>query len=248
MGDRRRGSPPGTSRAGVTVTRREVFATAVSVVGVVVVLSIVVAAGARAAPSVTDRAILQAGVVQPRDLPTSWQQQPPRGTGRGKFAPIAACRQIQHVNDLGHRASHQESGTFFDPASLGHTTLASDVVIAFKDATRSSSFLAAYEDPRAATCLDKDFRRGLASRIRRLHPAITFAAIPGVQGIGDGSVGYEITISVTDRGQTQTVSNDNVIVKVGRAAIVLTTQNTGPLRDALLATIAARLAAAQASG
>src|SRR5262249_2856954 len=128
------------------------------VVAIALSLCVVFAAGARAAPSVADRAILQAGTVQPRDLPDAWQQQPPRGTSRHKFARIAACRQIQHVNDLGHRAPHQESGTYFDPMSLGDTTTASDVVVAFKDATRAGAFLAAYEGPRAATCLDKDFR------------------------------------------------------------------------------------------
>jgi hypothetical protein len=219
------------------------------VVGVTIALasSAVFAAAGLAAPSAADQAILQAGIVQPRDVPDAWQQQPPRGSGRGKFAPITACRQIQHVNDVGHRAPHQESGTYFDPASLGHTTLASDVVIAFKDATAAAAFLAAYQAPRAATCLDKDFRRGLASRIRKLHPTITFAPIPEVQGIGDGSVGYEITLTVTDQGQTQTVMNDNVIVKVGRAAIVLTSQDADAVRGVLLATVAARLAAAQAA-
>jgi hypothetical protein len=217
------------------------------VVALALALGATFAADALAAPSAADLSILQAGVVQPRDLPVAWQQEPQRGTGRRKFAKIAACRPIRHANDLGRRAPHQESGTWFDPGSLGHTTLASDVVIAFEDTSRSAAFLAVYEDPRAATCLDKDFRRGLASRIKRLHPKITFAPIPGVNAIGDGSVGYEITISVTTQGQTQTVTNDNVIVKVGRAAIVLTTQNAGAVRDALLHTIAARLATAQAA-
>lgn len=170
---------------------------------------------------------------------------PPRDNGRNKFASIAACREIQRVNDAGHRAPHRESGTWFDPASQGQTTLASDVVVAFKQASSADAFLAAYQDPKAAKCLETDFRRGLAPRIKKLHPTITFTAIPDANGIGGGSVGYEIVLTVTTPDVTQTVVNDNVVMKVGRAALVLTTQDTGPLRNLILATLASRLAVAQ---
>ena len=125
-------------------------------------------------------------------------------------------------------------------------TLASDVVVAYKDNAGADAFLAAYQDPKAATCLETDFRRGLAARIKKLHPTITFAAIPDANGIGGGSVGYEITLTVSTPDVTQTVVNDNVVMKVGRAALVLTTQDTGPLRNLILATLAARLTTAQA--
>jgi len=209
-------------------------------------LGVVATAPAGAAPSAPDQAILQAGVVQPVDLPTGWSQLPPRGSGgRARFLGIAACRAIQKVNDAGHKAPHRQSGTWYDPANAAQTTIASDVVVAFKDAAGADAFLAAYQAPKAVQCLEKDARSKLPKRVKELHPTITFAPIADATSFGGGSAGYELTISVTTQGQTQVVVNDNVVMKVGRAALVLTTQDT-PLRNQLLGTLASRLAAAGA--
>jgi hypothetical protein len=180
-------------------------------------------ASAGSKPSGKDAAILEAGVISATDVPSSWTPSPQPDTGSKDFTGIAACKQIRSVTDAARKSVPGVlSPRFTDPASSGAATRAADAVLAFKSVGAASKYVQAYQASDAGTCYQKALEHTYSTSGLHVSP------IPGLEGVGDAIVGYEVAASVAVQGQRLPVYFDVIVVRAGRAIVRFQFVSVGP--------------------
>jgi hypothetical protein len=219
---------PGSS--GDHRVRRAGGRTVLTVVLVVVLMLAVARPLAAAAKplSARDRAILAAGVIQRSDAPTGWIAHK-QGAGTGpQFKGIAACKQLGTVvNAALLTVPHRLSSEFSDPTSGSQTTVMANTAYAFKDVAAADSYVAAYRGTNVPTCFSQSAQRAVKGSLHGLTATINVSPLTNLAGLGDGEVGYSVTLTVSAQGQQQTFYDDLVAVRVGRAVLGFNFQNLG---------------------
>jgi hypothetical protein len=204
--------------------RNGVWRAAMLSTGLVVTLALPApGASAGSKPSGKDAAILGAGVISATDVPSNWTLSPQRDTGSKDFTGIAACKQIQSVTDAARKSVPRIlSPRFTDPASPGAATRAEDAVLAFKSVGAASKYVQAYQSSHAGTCYQKALEHTNSTSGLHVSP------IPGLAGVGDTIVGYEVAASAAVQGQRLPVYFDVIVVRAGRAIVRFQFVSMGP--------------------
>jgi hypothetical protein len=120
-------------------------------------------------------------------------------------------------------------------------------VYAFKDETAAGKFLANFQGDAAGTCLQKSLEKSPVGK--RAGGSPTSSPVTDLQGVGDGSVGHELTVDLPVQGQLTPAYIDFIAVGVGRAFIGFGFSNLseriaeGP---AIVQAVVARVSEAQA--
>ncbi len=86
---------------------------------------------------------------------------------------------------------------------------------AFKDETAAGKFLANFQGDAAGTCLQKSLEKSPVGK--RAGGSPTSSPVTDLQGVGDGSVGHELTVDLPVQGQLTPAYIDFIAVGVGRA-------------------------------
>jgi hypothetical protein len=194
--------------------RRQRLAARLLVVGVPSLVAMLAAPAAAAKPLSTS-AILKAGVLSARDVPSTWVSTP-RTAAPDPFPRGAVCRTLAAAERVARRSPHAASPQFSDPES-GNTTEADNSVYALPSAAAAHRYLAAYAAGTASAC----FQLVLTDAVGTSASVALVPLTTQLAGLGDESAGYEGTVQGTNgAGQAVALVADVVAVRVGRAVTV----------------------------
>jgi len=188
----------------------------VTAVVVATAVGLTVGAGASARPvGLSDAAILRAGVIRAKDVPTTWAAVKQSSTA-SPYTGVSPCRAINAAEETAkRRVPRARSPEFTDTQSAG-TTMADDTVYAFPNVTAAGRYLSVYQASSTGLCLQTVLAKAVG-------PAGTATVAPltaQLQGLGDANAGYEGTIQGTSQqGQPIALVADLVAVRVGRAVV-----------------------------
>jgi hypothetical protein len=212
----------------------------------VVLLLAVATPAASAAPSARDRAILTARVIQAHDVPAGWVAHKQGAGTATRFKGIAACKDLAPVlNAALLTVPHRLSAEFSDPSSGTQTTRVANTAYAFKDEGVAAHYVAAYRATSVPTCFTKSLQRAVRSSLQGANATIGVAPLTNLAGLGDDEVGYSVTLTVSTQGQPQTLYNDIVAIRVGRAVLGFNFQSLGaelPMGPAIIRQASNRVA------
>jgi hypothetical protein len=204
-------------------------------------------APAAAAQSKSDKAILKAGVVTKGDVPPDWTSKKGSSSDQA-YKGIAECEEIKTALDNAKKKTPRaQSREYEEPGTRG-TTSAENTVYAFKNTSAAEKFLSGYQASDASTCFQKGTEKVAKSQSGAGVPSVS--PVTDLEGVGDGAVGYEITIPISLAGRSATVYLDLIAVRVGRAFVGFNFSNLdGPIPDgpAIVQAVVARVAEAQGS-
>jgi hypothetical protein len=229
------------------VSRRRGRAAVTAVVALVLALAAEAPAAAAAKPlSARDRAILAAGVIQRSDVAPGWAAQK-QGPGTAtQFKGIAACKPLATVVAAAARTvPHRASSSYSDPTSSTQSTMVANTAYAFKDVAAADSYLGAYRGSSVSTCFTQALQRAVKGSLNGLTGTINVAPLTNLTGLGDAEVGYSLTLTISAQGQQETLYDDLVAVRVGRAFLGFNFQNLGaelPTGPTIIRTTTSRVA------
>lgn len=213
--------------------------------GLVVLLGVAIPP-AGAAASARDRAILGAGVIRRSDVPAGWTSQKQNGGSGPRYTRTAACKSLATVvNGAARTVPHRLSPDFSDPAVATQTTLAANAAYAFKDVTAAGGYLDAYRAAGVPACFAQALLRALKGSLQGGSPTVNVAPLTNLAGLGDDEVGYSVALTVSAQGQRETLYEDIIEVRVGRAVLGFNFQNLGvefPSAAAIIRPAASRVA------
>jgi hypothetical protein len=194
-------------------------------IGMVAVL-VALASAAWSMPSSgggSDKALLKAGVLRAKDVPTRWKSASVRGDSTNALKGVSGCEEQSAALDLPQRRAF--SRAFYDPTTrgkAGFTTQASNVVRVFKDTADADRFVSAYKATGAGACLQQVNENDLKRRNPSFDVRVTSVApLTGLADAGDGNVGYELVVTLTGEQQPVTGYMDLIWVRVGRVVLGL---------------------------
>jgi hypothetical protein len=218
-----------------------------AVVALVVALAAEAPVAAAAKPlSASDRAILAAGVIRRSDVPPGWVAHKQGAGTAAQFKGVTACKQLATVvNAASLTVPHRMSSSFSDPMSSTQTTMVANTVYAFHDVAAADSYLAAYRGSSVPTCFTQALQRAVKGSLNGLTGTISVAPLTSVAGLGDAEVGYSLTLTISAQGQQETLYDDLVAVRVGRAFLGFNFQNLGaelPIGPMIIRTTTSRVA------
>jgi hypothetical protein len=170
----------------------------------------------------SDKALLKAGVLVARDVPTRWKSRSVSIRFANMLRGVSGCEEQGAALDLDQRRAPSRS--FYDPETPAGAigSGASNVARVFKNTALADQFLSAYKAPSAAACLhqtneDDLKRRNSSADIATLTD---FTPVTGLGTLGDDNVGYQavITISTSQQGTVNGPLN-LIYVRVGRTVL-----------------------------
>src|SRR6266513_439721 len=169
----------------------------------------------------SDKALLKAGVLDARDVPTRWKSRSVSMGSGNALQGVGGCEEQSAALDLNQRRA--ASPGFYDPVTPtgAITSQASNLARVFKDTALADQFLSAYKAASAAGCLhqtnENQFKRGNPSADITLTD---FTPVTGLGTLGDDSVGYGAVLTAfTSEQGTMTGPLDLIYVRVGRAVL-----------------------------
>jgi hypothetical protein len=194
-----------------------VISAALAVLAVAAGPSGAVAAG-RASGSTA--AILKAGLIVQRDVPSAWTsiapQKNPELLRVEGIGPCAATRAALSAANRG--ASRAFSRKFVAPDQIG---AAQDVVFVGRNDGAAQSFAAAYDGSQGQACV-----QAVVDKVaKQASGTAVVAPLTDLAGLGDQALGYEFRISAPNHGALVTGVYDLVVVRVGRAVTGFQFQN-----------------------
>ena len=203
-------------------------------------------AGPAVAESKSDKAILKAGVITKDDVPTGWTSK--KSSSSEPDRSIKECKAIRTaIDNAKKKVPRAQSRDFSDPDTGGGTT-AQSTVYAFKDTTAAGKLFANFQATDAGTCLQKSLARTQLGK--RANESPTVSPITDLAGVGDESVGYELTLDVRVSGQATTAYIDFIATRAGRAFVGFGFTNLGeriPDGPSIVQAVLGRVADAQGS-
>jgi hypothetical protein len=186
----------------------------------------------------SDEALLKAGVLAARDLPTRWKSRSVSIRFANMLRGVSGCEEQSAALDLDQRRAPSRS--FYDPVTPAGalSSGASNVARVFKNTELADQFLSAYKAPSAAACLHQTNENDLKQRNPSADIATLtdFTPVTGLGTIGDDNVGYEAVITVaTSQQGTITGPLDLIYARVGRTVLGfklgLQSQDISQLKD-----------------
>jgi hypothetical protein len=208
--------------------------------GMLALLAIVAPVSMAGAVSSKDKALLQAGVIAPRDAPSTWEARPQPDANPKLLRGIAACMGFAAAETAARKNPFRRSLTFGDPTN-GHASTADDTVYAFKTADAATKYFASILASNLPACLPPAYQRQLGSQ-GQVGPATTIATVPPT--LGDQSAGYQMVVTVPGQG---TLVLEILAMRVGRAFVGFTFTNPSqplPLASSFISPVEARLSVA----
>jgi len=191
----------------------------VAVLVVVAACLLGAAAAASGAPlSPDNQAILAAGLLRRSDFPAGWATGP--SGGQVNFARLGpTCRPLAVA--LSRRIGRQQSLGFEDRATGDR---ADDTVVLYETPAGTTALFDTVAAPSTLACYQRSARLALAKQGGKgtLRLTVESVAPASVAPAGDQSLSYEATVHATASGQTATVYEQAVFVRVGRAAVSFT--------------------------
>jgi hypothetical protein len=219
--------------------------TVVIALGLALAAELPVAAAAKPL-SARDRAILAAGVIQRSDVGTGWVAHKQGAGTAAQFKGVTVCKQLATVvNAASLTVPHRASSSYSDPASSTQTTMVANTAYAFKDVAAADSYLGAYRGSSVPTCFMQALQRAVKGSLNGLTGTINVAPLTNLAGLGDAEVGYSLTLTISAQGQQETLYDDLVAVRVGRAFLGFNFQNLGaelPTGPAIIRATTSRVA------
>jgi hypothetical protein len=200
-----------------------------AVVALVLALAAEYPIAAAAKPlSARDRAILAAGAIQRSDVPPGWAAHKQGPGTAAQFKGITACKQLATVvNAASLTVPHRASSSYSDPTSSTQTTMVANTAYAFKDVAAADSYLGAYRGSTVPSCFTLALQRAVKGSLNGLTGTINVAPLTSLAGLGDAEVGYSLTLTISAQGQQETLYDDLVAVRVGRAFLGFNFQSLG---------------------
>jgi hypothetical protein len=189
----------------------------VAVLAVLAGSSVAVAAGSAGAST---GAILKAGLIVPRDVPSAWTSTTtPKNPELLKVEGIAACAATRAALSAANRgASRAFSRKFVAPDQIG---AAQDVVFVARNDSAAQSFATAYDGPQGRACV-----QAVVDKIaKQASGSAVVTPLTDLAGLGDQALGYEFLISAPNHGAVVTGVYDLIVVRVGRAVTGFQFQN-----------------------
>lgn len=193
---------------------------AVTVVGVLAV--VVWPAGALGATRTraSTAALLKAGVIGTRDVPTGWTATAtPKNPALLIIDGIGSCAPTQAALNTANRGARRAfSPKFVAPDRIG---AAQDVVFVGQNTPAAQSFAAAYDGVQGRACV-----QAVADQVaHQANGTAVVTPIPDIAGIGDQGVGYEFQITAPNNGALVTGVSDLIVVRLGRVVCGFQFQN-----------------------
>jgi hypothetical protein len=183
--------------------------------GLLLVAALASPAGART-HAASNQALFSAGLIAASDVPAGWTPSKQSDNALKAYRPIPDCKQfVVAANAIRKGAARKLSPTFTDDASPRQLAMAQDTVFAFKSAGAASKAFTALKAVPAGNCLAKV----AVSAVRGPSRSSVTDVSSQVQGVGDDSFAYEITLHATDQSGPVTAVFDVVGVRVGRAIV-----------------------------
>jgi len=176
-----------------------------------------VAAGRAGPPT---GAILKAGLIVPRDVPSAWTNTTtPKNPELLRVEGIAACAAARAALSAANRgASRAFSRKFVAPDQIG---AAQDVVFVGRNGGAAQSLATAYDGPQGQACV-----QAVVDKIaKQASGTAVVTPLTDLAGLGDQALGYEFLISAPNHGAVVTLVSDLVVVRVGRAVTGFQFQN-----------------------
>jgi hypothetical protein len=195
------------------------------VASAIFLLSAAPEAHALRAASSTDHAIVTAGTLKLSDLPAGWRQKPRSSSSTidKEESAIPACQKIKALEK--RRVAHGASDDFLQSGS--NTEGVSNSVGVYRSAAITHQALRTFNTSSALSC----FNRAVSIVTRKESPSLSLTTSVdrlSVDPIGDGAVGFEITLKATKNGLTETAYFDLELVQVGRAGITFEAESLTP--------------------
>jgi len=199
---------------------------------------------ASAAPPPDEQVIVAAGLLRKADFPPGWQQG--KGGGSPDFAKLGApCRPL--VRTLNRRVDHASSPAF----TMGSSERASNTAVLYLRPAGAVALFAALQDPLTTACYRRSATVSVAKTAATSKVPLQVVSVGpvSVTPAGDQSLGYEAVVHASAGGQTATIYEDAVFVRVGRTALAFdfVDANTPPgaTFDPQLQAVVARVEAAE---
>lgn len=199
---------------------RSIGRVASAVLAALVVMGWPTGAGAATRPGASTSAILKAGTIVARDVPSAWTSLAAQKNAELlRVEGIGACASTRAALRAANRgASRAFSRKFVAPDQIG---AAQDVVFVGKAVAAAQTFATAYGGPEGQACV-----RAVVDKIaQRASGTATVTPLADVAGSGDEALGYQFLIAAPNHGVTVTGVYDLVVVRIGRAVIGFQFQN-----------------------
>jgi len=198
-------------------------------------------AGTRAA---SNQAIFSAGLIAAGDVPTGWTPSKQSDNALKDYRGIPDCKQfVAAAEAIRKGAARKLSPSFADDTSPHQLAMAQDTVFAFKSTSAASKAFKALKAAPAGNCLAKVSVKAVPGQSRSSVTDLSSQ----VQGTGDDSFAYEITLHAADQSGPITAVFDVVGVRVGRVVVNVDFGNqdtTLPQARAILNAVVNRLVSA----
>jgi hypothetical protein len=204
------------------VRKRQLSMLRVGSAALVVLAVVAWASGAGAArrASASTAAILKAGLMVQRDVPSAWTSTTtPKNPELLRVEGIGACAATRAALNAANRgASRAFSRKFVAPDQIG---AAQDVVFVGRNDSAAQSFAAAYDGSQGQTCV-----QAVVDKIaKQASGTAVVTRLTDLAGLGDQALGYQFLISAPNHGALVTGVSDLVVVRVGRAVTGFQFQN-----------------------
>ncbi len=176
---------------------------------------------ASAAPPPDEQVIVAAGVLRKADFPPGWQQG--KGGGSPDFAKLGApCRPL--VLTLNRRIDRASSPAF----TMGNSERASNTAVLYLRPAGAVALFAVLQDPLTTACYQRSATVSVAktAATSKVQLQVVSVAPVSVAPAGDQSLGYEAVVHASAGGQTETIYEDAVFVRVARTTLAFDFVNT----------------------
>lgn len=178
-----------------------------------------------AAPPPDVQAIVISGLLRPGDFPAGWTTTKP-GVPPNYSKLGAACRPLAAA--LAPRVDRASSRGFLH----GGAERADNSVVLFPSPKEAGALFTVLQNPAIVTCYRRSAAVSAAEDAAKSGVQLRVLSVApiSVAPVGDQSIGVEAVLRASAKGQSQLIYEDNVAVRVGRAAISFSfvTTNSSP--------------------
>ncbi|MEO6469743.1 MAG: hypothetical protein ABIP21_11640 [Acidimicrobiia bacterium] len=189
-------------------------------------------------PATSAERIARAGLLRPSDFPKGYRTGQPTESDDAAIRGTPACAAFPLLTDHG-------IATAYSPSFLSPNTLVGNTVDVFSDTKPPRAFIEELRDPAIVGCLHNLVVASLAGSPSTASTSVDVSPI-AVDGAGEDASAFRFTLTTTTDGAPTTTLQDQVVVRVGRAILILrpvakTAGDLAQLETRLLPVLVARL-------
>jgi hypothetical protein len=190
-----------------------------------VVIAVLIPASAGAASRAADQQIADDSVLTTDDVPTGFDETP--ATDEPDLKPGPACKAQRVAAKASDAVPHTEVEFRTPGDATGGGALVDNQVSVFGTAKKAKAAYAAYAASSARKCLTSTYERVFLDQIDDSSARVHVTAERFKPDLGDASVGYDVVIQASARGDSATFYVDVQVVRVGRGLDAFGYFNTG---------------------